>query len=238
MSDHDGLREGHIYVSAVVTAQRRRDLRRRLAVAGVTGTFAVLAGAYFLTTRVTGAGQDTVPEPAALAPLTTAVTPSTDGTGQSPVPGEFRASRTTRPAQPAKRTPSPTPATLTALSAPVGGPPQASETPGAVKHGVVTRRVETVQNGTVRVSSARFDLTGENDLPLAADGGYAAGNDVRCTTRLRFGAGEPVAARAGLLLCWRVSDRRSVVTIAVAAHGMPDPRDSVDIIAREWAALE
>ncbi|GIE88758.1 hypothetical protein [Actinoplanes regularis] len=229
---HDRLHQGQLYVSATVTAQRRRDFRRKLTVAGVTGAVAVLAGAYLLTTRVTETGQEAVPEPAALAPLTTAATPAIDETGRSAVPGNLRASRATRPAQPAKRAPSPTPATLAALSAPVGGPS------GPEQRGIVTRRVETVQNGTVRVSSARFDLTGQNDLPFAADAGYAAGNDVRCTTRVRFSADEPVAAQPNLLLCWRVSDRRSVVTMAVAAHGLPDPRDSVDIIAREWASLE
>ncbi|BCY13907.1 hypothetical protein L3i22_089950 [Actinoplanes sp. L3-i22] len=226
--DHyDYLAKGSVYASAAATAPRR-SLRRKQAVAGVTGALALLAGTYFLTTKLMETSQDTLPEPAALAPLTTAATPGIDGTGISAVPGNLEAPRTTHPAQAAKRAPSPTPSDLT---------PQA-EMPSETAAGLVTRRVETIKNGTVRISSARFDLTGQSDLLYAADQGDAAGDGVYCTNRVRFGADEPVAEKAGLLLCWRTSDLRSVVTMAVAVQGTPDPRDCVGIIEQEWAALE
>jgi hypothetical protein len=229
--DHyDYVAKGSVYASAAATAPRR-SLRRKQAVAGVTGALALLTGTYFLTTRLMETSQDSLPEPAALAPLTTAARPAIDGTGISAVPGNLKAPRTTHPAQAAKRTPLPTPSDL----APRVGTPSgtAEERPA----GSVTRRVETVRNGTVRISSARFDLTGQSDLRYAADEGDAAGYGVYCTNRVRFDADEPVVEKAGLLLCWRTSDVRSVVTMAVAVQGTPDRQDSVGIIEQEWAAL-
>ncbi|WP_436527530.1 hypothetical protein [Actinoplanes sp. HUAS TT8] len=226
---HDRTHTGSVYASAAAVAPRRSHHRRQVVI-GVTGALALLAGAYLLTTQVMEADQDTLPEPAALAPLTTAATtPGIDGTGLSAVPGNLRASRTTHPAQAAKRAPSPTPSVL--ASAP-------SATAAAFPQAMVTRRVETVRNGTVRVSSARFDLTGQSDLLLAADAGHDEGDGVRCTSRVRFAASEPVTDRDGLLLCWRTSDDRSVVTMAVAAQGAPDPQDSILIIDQEWATLD
>lgn len=222
---------GSVYASAAAIAPRR-GLRRRQLVAGATGAVAVIAGAYVLTTRLMESDQETLPEPAALAPLTTAATPGIDGTGLYAVPGNLQASRATRPAQTAKRAPSPTPSFLPSV---VASP---SETAAARLHAMVMRRIETVRNGTVRVSSARFDLTGQSDLTLAADEGHAERDGVRCTNRVRFSPDEPAATRNSLLLCWRTSGDRSVVTMAVAARGRPDPEDSIGIIEQEWAALD
>ncbi|GIF03679.1 hypothetical protein [Actinoplanes siamensis] len=248
MSDEeqpDRTPEGNVYTSAAAAAPRRRGLRRKRAALGVAGAVLVLAGGYLLTTVLMDDRQETRPEPAVLAPLTTVATPRMDGTGLSAVPGDLRASRTTRPAQAARRSPTPTPAepapTRLAPSArPATTPPETARTSATPEQQApvpVTRRVEPVRNGTVRVSSARADLTGRGDLLLAADPGNAAGNGVRCTSEVRFSTDEPAAYRPDLLLCWRTSDRRSVVTMAVATRGTPDPGDSVDLIAREWATL-
>ncbi len=232
---YDYVQNGSVYASAAATAPHR-NLRRKQLVAGMGGALALIAGAYLITTQVMETHQQTLPEPAALAPLTTAATtPGIDGTGVSAVPGNLQASRTTHPAQIAKRAPSPTPAALAGLAS---APAPPAQTAAGVPQAMVTRRVETVRNGTVRVSSARFDLTGQSDLQLAADPGHAVGDGVYCTNRVRFAADEPVTTRTGLLLCWRTSDDRSVVTMAVAAHGVPDPSDSVDIIEQEWATLD
>jgi hypothetical protein len=40
-----------------------------------------------------------------------------------------------------------------------------------------------------------------------------------------------------MLVCWRTSARRSVVTVAVAEQGRPSSGDSVAVIQREWARL-
>ncbi|MFI1994347.1 hypothetical protein [Actinoplanes sp. NPDC020271] len=227
----DDEHHGHVYASAAATTPGRK-VRHTQVVIGVSGALAVLAGAYLITTQVMETSQKTLPEPAALAPLTTPVTPGIDGTGVSPVPGHLRASRTTHPAQIARRAPSPTPDDLgsSLIPAPL-------ETVAAAPHAMVTRRVETLRNGTIRVSSARFDLSGQSDLRLAADAGYPVGDGVHCTSRVRFAADDPAAARDDLLLCWRTSDDRSVVTMAIATQGSPDPRDSVAVIEQEWATL-
>ncbi|WP_203742493.1 hypothetical protein [Actinoplanes cyaneus] len=236
MTGHED--QGHLYATTPDPG-----LRRKQVVTLACGALAVVAGAYLITTEVMESSQETLPEPAALAPLTTAATPGIDGTGVSVVPGTLRASRTTHPAKSARRAPSPTPDDLAPddlapadLASAVPAAPSAMV--AAAPHAMVTRRVETIRDGTVRVSAARFDLSGQSDLRLAGDAGFPAGGGVNCTNRVRLDADDPASARSGLLLCWRTSDDRSVVTMAVVARGSPDARDSVDIIEQEWAALD
>jgi hypothetical protein len=97
------------------------------------------------------------------------------------------------------------------------------------------RSVKTAQ-GTIRVVSARYDLTGQRELGLAADPGEAVGSS-HCTQRLRFSSEAAGQLKPSVLLCWRTSARRSVITLAVAAHGRPSPDGSVAAIDREWSAL-
>ncbi|KUL32657.1 hypothetical protein [Actinoplanes awajinensis] len=244
MSDdqHEHVPAGNVYVSAAAAAPHRRALRRKQALVGVAGAAALLAGAGFLAAQLMEPQQETLPEPAALAPPATVATPGIEGTGQSVVPGDLPAPRTTYPADPARRTPSPTPSDLqTEIDASVaaGGFPQAASPSAAQgQSGPVTRRVETVRNGTVRVSSARFDLSDKGDRRLAADQGRLVADGVHCTNRVRFEEGETAVVRDGLLLCWRTSDQRSVVTMAIVKQGVPDTADSVAVIEREWAALD
>ncbi|AEV87585.1 Neuronal acetylcholine receptor subunit alpha-4 [Actinoplanes sp. SE50] len=241
MSDDDRpdrTRGGSVYASEAATAPHRRGLQRRQTAIGIAGAIAVLVGSGFIVTQLMDARQDTLPEPAALAPLTTAATPGMEGTGVSAVPGNLRAPRTTHPAEAAKRAPSPTPMSLP--EEPGASAPYAPSSMAVAQQGQqapVIRRVETVHNGTVRISTARADLTGRGDLQLAADTGFAAGDGIRCTNRVRFSPDEPATTREYLLLCWRTSDRRSVITMAVAAHGAPTPADSAKIIIREWDSL-
>ncbi|GIF13038.1 hypothetical protein [Actinoplanes teichomyceticus] len=245
MSDEQPERTpaGSLYTSAAATESHRRSMRRKQAVVGVTGAAAVLAGAGFLVGQLMESEQETLPEPAALPPLTTAATGGSEGTRRSAVPVTRHAFRTTRPAAPARRTPSPTPekpAAEIARSAAAGGLPlrsAASATADRVR-GTVTRRVETFGNQTVRVTSAHTDLSGHPELSLAADRGHPVADGVRCTDRVRPSAGASPGTGDRLLLCWRTSAERSVVTMTVATRGAPDETDSVAIIDREWAALE
>jgi hypothetical protein len=102
--------------------------------------------------------------------------------------------------------------------------------------GPVRERSEKSAQGTIRVVSARYDLTGQRELGLAADRGQAVGRS-RCTQRLRFSSESVGQLKPSILLCWRTSSRRSVVTLAVSPHGTPWPEASVAAIDREWSAL-
>ncbi|WP_030438886.1 hypothetical protein [Actinoplanes subtropicus] len=100
----------------------------------------------------------------------------------------------------------------------------------------VKERTETTSEGTVRVTTAKGDLTGQRYLRMAADQGEPVGQ-ARCTQRLRFANAAGAQVLPSVLLCWRVSAQRSVVTFTVAKKGRPSPRVSESIINGEWAKL-
>jgi hypothetical protein len=103
--------------------------------------------------------------------------------------------------------------------------------------GVVNERTERTANGSIRVISARHDLSGQREMRFAGDEGKPVGKGVTCTNRMRFAEGTPATVRPTALLCWRVSKERSVVTMAVAPKGKPSAAASVAVISKEWAAL-
>ncbi|WIM94935.1 hypothetical protein ACTOB_006994 [Actinoplanes oblitus] len=239
--------EGSLYASAAATTAERRNRRRKQALVGATGLAAVLAGAGFLATQLMQASQPSLPEPAALAPATTQ-TPS-DAPVTSDVPTQPPASRATKPAQAAKRSPTPTPSVDRAkieqeiaaarASAAADGVPL--KRPLTAPNGVqeaTSVRTESTREGSVRITTAHYDLTGHQPLLIAADRGKPVGGGVRCTNKVRFSANAPAVERPSLLLCWRTSSERSVVTMATNPSGEPDPQDSVKIIDREWATLD
>jgi hypothetical protein len=102
--------------------------------------------------------------------------------------------------------------------------------------GPVNQRDEATAEGTIRVMSAKRDLSGQHDLLLAADRGEAVG-DARCTKKVRFSVNAKAREIPTLLLCWRTSDARSVVTMAVAKKGSPSSATSIEVLDREWAKL-
>ncbi len=96
---------------------------------------------------------------------------------------------------------------------------------------------EKVKNGSVRVTTAHRDLTGESALLIAGDRGKSVGGDVNCTNKVRFSQDAPAMERPTMLLCWRTSSDRSVVTMMATPDGEPSAGASVSIINREWAKL-
>jgi len=97
-------------------------------------------------------------------------------------------------------------------------------------------RTEQTTGGTIRITTARADLTGQQGQQLAADDGTPAA-DAHCTRRLHFSNAAKPEEVPSLLLCWRTSAKRSVVTLAVAKRGRPSAADSAAVIDREWAKL-
>ncbi|MGX6607159.1 hypothetical protein ACWKSP_34300 [Micromonosporaceae bacterium Da 78-11] len=107
-----------------------------------------------------------------------------------------------------------------------GGPAAAAD--------AVSTRTEKIAGGTLRISSGRLDLTGEGDQALAADDGFPVG-DARCTQQLYLRPAGPTGRRVpSMMVCWRTSATRSVVTVGT---GTPSAADGAAAIASEWAQL-
>jgi hypothetical protein len=243
MSIHDDERSGE-YGDHPYATNPRRPTYRMKAVAGVVGLAAVLGtGAYVVTARLAGGTHTTVaPENGALAPLapvsavpsspaspTPQVSPAPASSSAKPSPSPPRDEAKVRKEIDAAR----------AQAAADGVQLQPALTP---KKGVVpvaeSITMEKTPEGTIRIGTARGDLTGQGTRLIAADDGEPAGDDgARCTQRVRFSGKAAIRTMPTMLLCWRTSAKRSVVTLAVASHGRPSTAISLAVINREWAKL-
>lgn len=213
--------DGSVYRSAMPERIKRR--RRRIVV-GAVGLAAVLgAGAFVVTDQLTGS--DDRREPAAIAPVTPtadATTPTspaaTSGSPPAPV-------KSTRSAARQRTSPSPSPSP----SVPQATGLSVAEAP------VAERNVRTA-DGIVRVVSAKSDLTGHRDLRMVGDEGIPVG-EARCTQHLKVNNDTKVHVVPTMLLCWRTSEARSVVTVAISNKGRPSTSRSVTLLDSEWAKL-
>jgi hypothetical protein len=109
--------------------------------------------------------------------------------------------------------------------------------PGAVPGPVQVRNSGSYKTGgTLRVVTARHDLSGQRELLWAADRGQPVG-DARCTQNFHFSNNGAPRVRPTMLMCWRVSAKKSVVIVAVKRGGHPSKDHSVAVLDREWARL-
>ena len=224
------------------TAMAKRDRRRRQVVAGVAGLALVLgAGAYATTTALLNNGSS--PDVAAPAPLSTSAVPE-PSQEPSVVPSRTATKSIAKPT----RSPSPSPL--------VSGPPQdfidptttATRTelrPPAPRGNIAAVPPEDIKvtntgslnsaQGTMRLVTAKGDLSGLRELAWVADEGTKYG-EVRCSKTFNFSSGTAPSERPTMLICWRTSAQKSVYTVAVKLSG-PTPPASVAMINREWARL-
>jgi hypothetical protein len=259
MTAHDDDRPGDDGVHRSTPAGRPR-VGRRQAVVGVIGLAAVLGGgSYLLTTHLTSGNNSTAtsgagalgtfggptPDSPDVSPAAPSAVVSTDAPdAMSPTPTLASAAVTTRPAT----APTVKPAATTnpaAVKKEVQDAREKAEKDGvslqrplSAKGGSVqdlSTRTEKTGEGTIRITTAKGDLTGQQDQLMAADGGTPVGQ-ARCTQRLHF---SNAGARKipTILLCWRTSASRSVVTLAVSRNGKPSEDASTAVIDREWARL-
>ncbi|MEU4424075.1 hypothetical protein AB0F81_25890 [Actinoplanes sp. NPDC024001] len=91
---------------------------------------------------------------------------------------------------------------------------------------------------TMRVVSARGDLTGQRELAWVDGMGEPAGNKILCSQRIRLQNNTKAGVRKNLLLCWRLSKEKSVYTVAVDLDGNPSRRKSVNAILKRWKAMD
>ena len=226
-----------------VSAHRRAQRRRQIGVA-VVGAAAVLSGgAYAVTTLLAHRDSTVTGEAEALAPM---VTPAT----RMPVPPATMPARGPRPAslsavrQSSRPSPTPVPTLMPdrevaaaqvsrLLAAPRTVPSDGVAAAGEV---ITVANERGLDGSAIRVVSARYDLTGGGRRLIAADDGRPAGV-ARCTQNFRIGGGPVAQTRSAVLLCWRVSAGKSVVTVATREEGRPAAVASVAVIERVWGLL-
>jgi hypothetical protein len=99
-----------------------------------------------------------------------------------------------------------------------------------------TQRGTLKSGGTIRVVSARGDLTGQRELRWVA-GGVEPYRNAKCTQRFQLGNNPKPARKANLLLCWRTSAEKSVITILVDPDGKPSKAKAVRELDKKWRAM-
>jgi len=235
-------------------AKRNPRDRHRLVLIGAGGAAVILAGGAFLVTRHDDQRQSLRESPAmaplATSPMVPAGSAPDSRSTEAPLASEPAPTKTQAGGQDAERETS-------------RGSAQGAETPEKVRKEVqraraqaaadgiplkrplkqktltsaIEERTEKIKNGTVRVMSAKEDLTGQRALSYAGDQGKPVGGGISCTNKIRFSKGVPATERPSVLLCWRTSSERSVVTMAVTPKDKPSTATSIDLIKREWARL-
>lgn len=253
MGEGDGVYySGSAYSGSRASARtdNRRSIKRRLkkAAVAVVGLGAVGGGAYFATTLLTGNAPGYVSGgPAAMAPVAPTPSPSPSASpsrrpADGPSPGPQAG---TRNGVRQSSRPSPTPSIPDdqVAAAQVSGLLAASPQPAksgmgiAAAGGPVTVSTETGTDGSaIRVVAARYDLAGRWSPLSPGDFGQAVG-DARCTAKLPAQPGAPASDRPTMLMCWRTSPHKSVVTVAIRAGSRPLAGASVNALDRNWDAL-
>lgn len=230
--------------------EARRTRRRKQAVVGTVGLAVLLgAGATALLRHgdpATTAGGPAVPEATTATATTAAATTGTTATSAAtatPKP------TTTKPAttKPASPEPSSVAEQIRAareaaakdgiplkrpLPAPTGRPMVAAESVKVTQTGSLQK-----DKRTLKVVSARQDLTGYRELGWVAGKGEPAGDHVRCGNNIKLSNETRAEERPNLMLCWRTSATRSVYTLTVDLSGHPSKADSVAAIKKAWSAL-
>jgi hypothetical protein len=241
MTEHD---DGAAVYTTVVA---RRNRRRKQVVAGVVGLAALLGGgAFFVTEQLTGDNGKVATDTGALAPLAPAMSAGTAAAGSRSAPATPSSKSPASHAPSAAATPRPK-TTAERIAAARG---KAAKAAGQVRPPLPPNGNVTVADGvtesnsgslkkdgaTLRLVSARSDLTGLRELAWAADDGVPVG-DARCTQNFHFSGGAPAVEKPTMMLCWRTSATKSVFTVAVVLKGRPSAETSVAAIDKQWAKL-
>ena len=90
---------------------------------------------------------------------------------------------------------------------------------------------------TLRLVSARYDLTGQRELLWSAGKGKKVGN-ATCTQTFRFSNEAEPIERPSMLSCWRTSAKKSVVAIAVVRDGKPNAKSTVAELDKQWNKMD
>jgi hypothetical protein len=210
----------------------RRARWRKQALVGATGLALLGAGSFAVTTQVSDDGRAEIKGIATISPAA------------SPTGGDKRSASVKAPASATSR-PKTTKELIAAAhelaSKPNNRvrrplPPQNGNTVGADEVRVTDIGSLKRDKATLRVVSARRDLTGLRELSWVADAGEKFGS-ARCTQKIRLSAGAAALVKPTLLLCWRTSADKSVYTLAVNVAERPSKKASVAALDKEWSKL-
>jgi hypothetical protein len=91
-------------------------------------------------------------------------------------------------------------------------------------------------SGTMRIISAKGDLSGEQEMLWVTGDGEPAGGGASCTQKFRFAQNTEPAVRPTMLLCWRISESRSVIVLAVSKE-KPSRKETVSTLTSQWEKL-
>ena len=243
MGEGDGVYYSGSRASARTGNPHSTARRLKKAAVALAGLGAVGGGAYFAATMLAGNPPGYVSGgPAALAPVAPSPSPSVSASpsrrpSAGPSPGPQIGTRNGVP-QSARPSPTPSVPDDQVAAAEVSGLLAASPPPTrsgmGIASGPVTVSTETGMDGSmIRVVAARYDLTGRWS---AGDPGRRVG-DARCTAKLAAVPGGPAVERPTMLVCWRMSASKSVVTVAIRAQAHPLAGSSVDVLDRNWTEM-
>jgi hypothetical protein len=233
----------NVYNSVVA----RRNRRRKQVIIGVVGLAVLGAGTALVTDRIADSNSTVTADTAALAPAAPEVL--TDSPSASAAPSSASASASAS-ATSASAAPSESPAKSRKDSIAevrelarqpnnnVRRPPAKADAFEVDDEDLKITSTGSLKDdkATLKVVSARQDLTGQRELSWAADEGKLVGK-VRCTQKVRFAEGAPAVEKPTLLLCWRTSEAKSVYTLAVNLTGKPSTKRSVTAVNKEWKKL-
>lgn len=244
MTMHDD--NGH-HTAPMALVRPRRN--RAKTVAGVAGLAVALgAGAYAITAAVVsddsgGTREVTAIGQAASAPSAapgTVISPpaettvdATGGAAEAANPPEVDPTRSKSAQEEIKE--------VREKAAKDGVPLMRARTPGpnvatAVGEVTETREGPLKDGATLRIVSARYDLTGQRELLWIADDGTKVG-DARCTQNFQFSNNTAPKERPTMMVCWRTSAGKSVVLVAVTPKGRPDAGDTVTRLDEQWTSM-
>jgi hypothetical protein len=224
-----------VYASPV----SRRAKRRKQAVIGAVGLLSIFGATVLVTQQVVDARDTARSSPNGaldpMAPAPGALPPGTDEPSAGAKGGAVppRGSSAPRPMTTQERI-------ATARSRAAHAPPQVRRP--LPRYGAaevaddVTTSTSKQDGETLKVVSARHDLTGYRELGWVADKGQKVGS-ASCTDKIRLSPDDKVRTLPTLLLCWRVSATKSVYTVAVKIGGRPSKRASAAEIDKIWSKL-
>jgi hypothetical protein len=224
----------------------RRSRRRRKAAVGAAGLAALLGGgAYLVTDLITDKPETIASESGVVAPLARpSMSPSPSVSRSRPGSTRAGAGASSKTASPSTSAGSKSAVQAAKDARTYGNKHRVPQTrPLPLPSKTVAPSGVTVTNSgapgartTLRVISARGDLTGQRELAWVADEGTAVGN-ARCTQTFRFSDNGAPSRKPTMLICWRTSAARSVITLMVNLDGHPSKAASSAALNKRWAEL-
>lgn len=248
MTTQDEDRPGDDGSHPAPTALVRPKRTRLRTAAGVTGLAAVLgAGAFLTTTWIAGDGDTGTREVTAIGTLDdqnrSGPEPAGSGSTGTPAAAETGGNQAVK-AEPTHETPAERVRKAREEAAKDGVKitrplPLKADDPAGAAAAAEAKEVtigSAKEGGTMRIVTARGDLTGQRELGWVA-GDVRKHGEAECSQRFKLYNEQEPKTRPSLLVCWRTSAKRSVIVVDTKLGGRPEVGKSLAVIEREWRKL-